>query len=290
MMNNQILCCDAFDGLKKLNDNSIDICITDPPYFLNSLDDCWDQKHLKNSKKNHIGGLPPGMKFSKNQSKNLEIFYSKVSENIFRVLKPGAFFITFSSPRLYHSIAWAIDKNGFEIRDMIVWQHCQGQDKSFGMNHFIDNLKINIEEKQNLYNITTGWVTPQIIPTFEPICIAQKPKIGNFIDNFQLNGLGLMRKISNLKGTIIKSKPKISEKGYYNDHVSGKPIQVIELLINAFTQENHIVLDPFIGSGTTAIAAKKCNRQYIGFERELHYCDIANRRLNEIKLDSLFYI
>lgn len=226
------------------------------------------------------------MKFDRCQTHQLEQFYYGVSKEIFRVLKPGAFFMSFSSPRLYHAIAWAVDKSGFEIRDMLMWYHNQGQDKSFGMNHFVEKKLCSEDEKLRLFQSMDGWVTPQIAPSFEPICLAQKPKKGTFIDNFQSYGVGLMKRSPNLKGALHEPKPKKGEKGDYNDHISVKPLKILEILIEAFTQRHGMVLDPFMGSGTTAVAAQRKGRRWIGFEKDQHYCDIAQRRLNEKTIDS----
>lgn len=92
MLKNDVLCCDAFDGLSQLAAESIDLCVTDPPYFLDKLDNEWSQISLSQCEKNHIGNLPPGMKFDKEQVVKLEHFYSKVSEEVFRVLKPRCVF------------------------------------------------------------------------------------------------------------------------------------------------------------------------------------------------------
>lgn len=96
---NSILCCDVFDGLSDIDSSSIDICITDPPYFLDSLDNKWDSEILISAPKNHIGNLPAGMAFSRNQTFELMDFYLKVSNEIIRVLKPGRvlFFIFITS-------------------------------------------------------------------------------------------------------------------------------------------------------------------------------------------------
>ena len=49
--------------------------------------------------------------------------------------------------------------------------------------------------------------------------------------------------------------------------------------INLYSYEKDLILDPFIGSGTTAIAAKNLNRNYIGYEINENYCDLANKRI-----------
>ena len=62
-------------------------------------------------------------------------------------------------------------------------------------------------------------------------------------------------------------------------HPTQKPSELIVDIIKDYTEENIIILDPFIGSGTTAIACIKTNRQFIGFELEQKYVDIANKRI-----------
>lgn len=64
-------------------------------------------------------------------------------------------------------------------------------------------------------------------------------------------------------------------------HPTQKPLKLIEKLILQSSNENDLVLDPFMGSGTTAIACINNNRNYIGFELDKHYCDIANERIKK---------
>ena len=64
-----------------------------------------------------------------------------------------------------------------------------------------------------------------------------------------------------------------------NNHPTVKPLALMEYLIKLVTRENGMVLDPFIGSGTTAVACCRINRNWIGIEREKSYVDIALRRL-----------
>lgn len=62
-------------------------------------------------------------------------------------------------------------------------------------------------------------------------------------------------------------------------HPAEKPIDLIKRFIRLSSQENDIVLDPFLGSGTTAVAAKDLNRKYIGYEISKEYCQIAKKRI-----------
>jgi site-specific DNA-methyltransferase (adenine-specific) len=64
-------------------------------------------------------------------------------------------------------------------------------------------------------------------------------------------------------------------------HPTQKPIDLMAYLIKTYSNENDIILDPFLGSGTTAVAAKQLHRRYIGIEISQKYCDIAKARLGQ---------
>ena len=71
-------------------------------------------------------------------------------------------------------------------------------------------------------------------------------------------------------------------------HPCPYPLMLIRKIILHTTNENDLVLDPFSGSGTTALASKQLNRKYIGFEKIPEYVDIANKRLQQKNLKDLF--
>lgn len=79
---------------------------------------------------------------------------------------------------------------------------------------------------------------------------------------------------------IIYCKTAESEGKVY--HSTQKPVLLFEYLIKTYTNEGEIVLDNCIGSGTTAVAAVRTNRSFIGFEREPEYVKIANQRLENV--------
>lgn len=89
-------------------------------------------------------------------------------------------------------------------------------------------------------------------------------------------------KINNCGTPDILSIPNKKTKGEdgKNLHDTEKPVDLMKILIENSSNENEIVLDPFMGVGSTALACKESNRQFIGFELDKHYCDIANKRIN----------
>lgn len=69
--------------------------------------------------------------------------------------------------------------------------------------------------------------------------------------------------------------------GNGNLHPTQKPIKMFRELVSISSNKNNIVLDPFMGSGTTAIACKQLGRKFLGFEIDQKYVDIANKRLSQ---------
>ena len=293
---------DCMEHLKTLADNSVDCVITDPPYFIDKLDSNWSSKDIKEDKKNsHIKHLPKGMKFDKKQVKNLYDYYIELAKLLFNKMKPGAYFLSFSSPRLYHAIAMACEIAGFEIRDMINWTYTQAMPKGMSMTHIIKKMKgLTDSQKSKLIEEYKDFKTPQIRSCFEPICVAMKPMGTTFMKN-ELNfktgmidfsqkvGINSDRVPANIITTeeynesydknFMVSKPTKKEKGEKNTHITVKPIALMEHLVKLFSKKGALVLDPFVGSGTTAIACKNTGRKCIGCEINTEYYDIALDRL-----------
>lgn len=70
-------------------------------------------------------------------------------------------------------------------------------------------------------------------------------------------------------------------------HPAMFPLTLAYRVIKLYTDENDIVLDPFLGSGTTAIAALKTNRRFIGIEKKQEYYDIANKQISDLKVEMM---
>ena len=286
---NKIYNIDCLEGLKKIPDNSIDIIITDPPYFIDGMDSGWNDSRLKDKtlKAKVVGGLPVGMKFDRRQGYNLQKFLEPICNEFIRVLKPGAFCIVFSQGRLYHRTAMALDLAGFEIRDLLCWKY-EGQAKAFSQNHFIKkDKKMTQKEKESLIKELEGMKTPQLKPQIEPMVLAQKPREGTFIENWKKYKVGLLNTKESLDGmfpgTVMEISKRIrnKENGGKINHMTVKPISLIAHIIKLFTKEHQVVLDPFLGSGSHIIAAIKTKRKYIGFEIEKKYFQLALKRIKK---------
>lgn len=301
---NKIILGDALAIMQNIDNNSIDVVLTDPPYFLDKLDNNWNyEKVNKKNNRTVIKSLPAGMKFDRNQGIKFYDWYFKISNELFRILKPGGFFFSFSSPRLYHRMASAVDDAGFLIKDCFLWIYTQNQVKAMGLDHFIEKMNLSDESKKNLKQKLDGWKTPQIKSCFEPIVMAQKPTEGTFLENIINNEVGLFNTkvrigenmypanilaVESINDIMDKyfliSKPNNNEKGDFNDHMTVKPLELCEHLIklSAFLN-NAIILDPFVGSGTTAIAARKLGKNFIGIDINPEYVKLAKKRLEKIQ-------
>ena len=127
---------------------------------------------------------------------------------------------------------------------------------------------------QNLLMWDKGNVTPNrwYMQGFECILMLRK---------------GGAKNINNLGSSNILKVPNIIGN---KTHPTEKPIDLMRILIENSTQPNEIVLDPFMGSGSTMIACLNTNRKGIGIELDKHYFDVATKRINEHQaaLDAVF--
>lgn len=271
---------DCLKVFQKLDSDSIDLIATDPPYFLDGMDNSWSDANLKRKKEKAraIGGLPVGMKFDPKQGLRLQGFFFRVSKEALRVLKPGGFMIAFSQGRLFHRLAVAAEDAGFEVRDMLMWEHNGGQGKAFTQNHFVRKMVLSEPEKRELISKLQGRKTPQLRPKFEAILLAQKPREGTFVSNWIKWETGLVRTdFENCQTTVFRYEKPHREKAM--DHMTVKPVELMERIIEVFSLKGQTVLDPFLGSGTTGVAALARGRRFIGFEIEKRYFDMAVKRL-----------
>lgn len=275
----------ALELLRALPDQSVHLIATDPPYFIDGMGDSWDKGRLdaRTKRADVVGGLPVGMKFDPKQARAFAAFMAPIAVEAMRVLKPGGFFIAFSQARLYHRLASAVEDAGFEMRDMLAWRY-EGQAKAFGMDHLVSRLDLPEDLARQILENIGGRKTPQLKPQLEPMTLAQKPREGTFVENWLAHETGLVDTTASLDGkfpgnVMEVGKPSKAERGAGNDHPTVKPVALMEHLITLFSAPGQLVLDPFVGSGTTGVAAANTGREFLGFEIEPAYARIARARI-----------
>ena len=280
---------DCREVLADMDDNSIHMALTDPPYFLDGLDNDWSKGGDTQIGTGTVGGLPVGMQFKADQGRKLQEFMEPVAAELLRILKPGSYALVFSSPRLAHRMAVAFEDQGFEIRDQYAWHFTKkAQFKAFSMDHFVakrDDLS-KAEKKEYIRNMA-GRKTPQLRPQFESIICAQKPREGTFVKNWIEHETGLIDAGQALRGKVPSTVMTVEKdvKAKFNGHLTPKPIRICEHLIRLFSKEGQTVIDPFLGSGTTCVAAYKANRHSIGIDVNPNYVQIAKQRIEDVHND-----
>lgn len=289
-LDQSVILGDALEVMKAMPSESVHLIATDPPYFIDGMGSDWNKSELKTrtDKATVVGSLPVGMKFDPAQGKAFQKFMEPISREAMRILKPGGFFIAFSQARLYHRLAVAAEDAGFEIRDMLAWNY-EGQAKAFSMDHFIRKMKLTEREKLVLLDLIGGRKTPQLKPQMEPMVMAQKPRVGTFVENYKQFQVGLVDTSATLDGkfpgnVMTVAKPSKEEKGPGNEHLTVKPVRIMEHLIQLFSAPGQVVLDPFLGSGTTGIAAINTGRQFTGIELDPDYAWIASKRIKAARV------
>lgn len=278
-----IVAGDAFEVLSNFVPNSIHLVVTDPPYHTHGLDGSWKKGQINKKPSGTVGNLPVGMKFDPKQGIALQEFMERIGELLISALMPGGFAAVFSQPRLVHRSAIGLENAGFEIRDLCAWNFTNmSQFKAFGLNHFVDKMDATIDLKDAIKDRLQGKKTPQLRPQHESIIIAQNPRDGTFLNNYLKYETGLINSQATLDGKVPSNVMKVEKqsRNIFNTHLTIKPLRLIEHLIELLSSPGQTVLDPFLGSGTTAIACKNTGRQCYGIEIDPDYVKIANKRLH----------
>ena len=231
---NKIYNMDCLEGLKQLDNESIDLVVTSPPYNQN-LTTQSDNTLLYED--------------DKDKEKYLN-FIKNVINEIYRVLKPnGSFFYNFKSNTKENLTQPAFEHlsfvlGNFKIAGEIVWKYAG-----------------NFDSNRTRFPID-----------YEMIYHLVKNNRFKFSDcNEKLSSVWHIKHV--MSGH--------SEKKECKNHPCPYPLELVRKIIKHTTNENDLVLDPFIGSGTTAVASKQLKRNYIGFELLQAYCQIAENRLKQ---------
>lgn len=224
---------DCLEGLAAVPDNSVDVVITDPPYFL-SMGHAGCNTNAKDS-----DALNSNRTF--NDLAICTPFYKQLFQEYRRVLKDDGSFYFFTDWRGY-AYYFPLINAELPVRNMVVW------DKKSGPGSF--------------YSFTHELV---IFGTYKG-----KTKKGV--------GTNIWRMAAFNSGARKTNGEKV--------HPTQKPVELIVKMIEDSTEPGAVVLDTFMGSGTTAVACIRTGRNYVGFELDEKYHAIAQQRIAE-EVDSL---
>ncbi len=288
---NKILLADCLDHLPKLKKDSIDLFLSDIPYGI-ALDD-WDVLH-SNTNSALLGQSPAqiGKKAFQRRGKPIN-GWSSADRNIgkeyqewcfnwtkllFPIMKEGSSLFVFGARRTIHRVINAFEESGFLLRDILAWKKPSAHHRAQRFTIVLERRGLEKEAEQ-----WQGWRLGNLAPIYEPIAWFFKPYKITITDNILKNKVGAIN-IEECK--INGSSPtNLLDFGFADNehriHDAQKPVTLFEFLIKLTTLEGQIVLDPFMGSGTTAVAAKKLNRKFIGFEINEEYFHQAQDRLEQ---------
>lgn len=242
--NSILVHADTFEFLSKMKGESIDMIFADPPYF------------LSNGGISNSGGkvvtVDKGCWDKVDSLEEKHDFNRKWINLCKKVLKPnGTIWISGSFHNIY-SVGMALEQEGFKILNNITWQ------------------KTNPAP-----NLSCRYFTHST----ETILWARKnDKKARHYYNY-----ALMKDLNDgkqMKDVWTGSLTKQSEK-WAGKHPTQKPEYLLERIILASTQKNDCILDPFVGSGTTGVVAKRLGRKFIGIDAEEDFLKIAQRRLEK---------
>lgn len=294
-LKNRVFSGDCREVLKDVPENSISACITDPPYNYEFIGHKWDADEIerrlgkiKDSStlvKNipYGSGLAGGVRNARWYQRNREniLDYQKWcaewGEEVYRVCKPGAVVAVFNSTRTVAHVQVALESVGFYARDTLVYRRHSGIPKG-------NNLASALKKKGREYQNAEGWHSC-LRNEWEAIAILQKPLENNYVNTYLEHGVGYFythNEDGSFQSNIVEGIQKTDE-DKQQVHCTVKPLALMEKLVEMFVppSDDHIVLDPFAGSGTTLVAAKKLGRSYLGIEIVPDYMEIINERLSK---------
>jgi site-specific DNA-methyltransferase (adenine-specific) len=284
---------DSAEVLKELKDNSVDMLATDPPYGIEFMGKSWDKVLPPTDIWSECYRvLKPGSFIAVMSSPRSDVLYRMIKD-----LEDAGFDMSFSPIMwTYHSgfpkasdTSKMIDKRlggvvkegkgftsaGDDGRPGGLSQPTPIGEERDAMRHTPDTDLAKKYEGSKL-----GF---QPKPAVEHIIIGMKPHGSkSYIDNV-LNFEALPDNIKMTYPFIQVPKPAKKEKMLGTDktiHPTTKPVKLMSYIITLFTREGDWVIDPFLGSGTSGLASKLLNRNFIGVEREKEYFDICEERLS----------
>src|SRR3989338_9314737 len=253
---NKIFNEDVLKGIDKIDDSSIDLILTDPPYCLGK--DYGNDSDQKSS------------------GEYLEWTYKWIDAVLPKLKDSGSFYIFLSwqySPEIFVYL-----KKELRMINEIIWDRrgpsMGGSTRKFSSVH--DNIGFFVKKDKKYYFDIDGIRIPYDEET-------KKARTRSIFVGKKWLEIGYNPKDIWSVSRIHAQAPE------RENHPTQQPLELIERIIKASCPVDGFVLDPFMGTGTTAIAALNTNRNYIGFEINKNYCELIKKRiLDSQKQGNLF--
>jgi site-specific DNA-methyltransferase (adenine-specific) len=300
---NTIVHGDSVTLLPSLPSSSVHLILSDIPYGIGAEE--WDVLH-SNTNSAYLGSSPAqeraGAVFQKRGKplngwseadrlipQQYHDWCSSWASEWYRVLVPGGSAFVFAGRRLQHRCVTALEEAGFTFKDMLAWVRPQAV-------HRAQRVSVIFSRRGDLASSAAweGWRVGNLRPRFEPILWFVKPyPIGTTIaDNILAYGVGAFNQgaylhYASFPDNFLNIGFETGEGGL---HPTQKPVRLMGALIELVSKPGQTVLDPFAGSGSTLVAARRLSRQFLGYEIEQRYVEVARRRLSAFQLSLLPHI
>ena len=234
---------DCIEGMKELPDESIDLVITDPPYGIS---------YQSNYKQ---------IKFKKLKNDDNLNWFSDFSKQVYRVLKNNTSLFLFTRADKIGLMMDNLVSVGFKFKNLIIVPTRNNLRMGDLKASFITNFEciLYFNKGRNIFRETK----------------IKKPSEGYYKDK-RWNHRDYQYRLPALWDFV-----KATEHNLNLVHPTQKSVEVFESMIKICSDENSIVLDPFSGSGTFAIASLNTNRQFIGYEIDPQYYKLSLERLSD---------
>ena len=247
---NKIIKGDSLEELKKIPSETFDLIFADPPYNLQL------KSELTRPDRSKVSAVNDKWDQFENFKKYDDFTYEWLSECKRILKKDGAIWVIGSYHNIFR-VGTVIQNLGFWILNDVIWN------KNNPMPNFRGTRFTNAHE-------TLIW--------------ASKSEKSKYTFNYQslkcLNDDLQMR--SNWDLPICNGSERLKKDGK-KIHSTQKPEALLHRILLATSNKNDLILDPFLGSGTTATVAKKLGRNYFGIEKEQNYFKAAEQRIKETK-------
>ena len=253
---NRLLCQDIFAALPNLPDRTVDLMFADPPYNLTKSFN--DRKFRKTSIDEYSDWLD-----------------SWLSKTV-RLLKPTASIYICGDWRCSASIH-RVGEKYFIPQNRITWEREKGRGAKSNWKNCSEDIWFFTVSEDYYFDVNAVMLKRQVIAPYTDGNGAPKDWLETENGRFRLTHP------SNLWTDLTVPYWSMPEN---TDHPTQKPEKLLAKIILASSREGDLVFDPFNGSGTTTVVAKKLGRHYLGVEIDETYCCLAQKRLDLASIDT----